>query len=246
VIEAGRRAGQYFVVGLRDPLAEDPRAILARSDIPADRVMGRWELYQALDPELVLTRARTLLRPPDGVSLRMRDGVLVATGAAPIRWVEESDRLAPMISGVQGFDRTGLVVFDVKALREQMEAMTLQFHTGTTRLLPGQDAELGRLVALLKQLNDAARSVGMRARVDLTGHTDSDGTSATNRPLSQARAELILASVPRSELPALDMTATGVGDEVPLSTGSTEAEKQRNRRVSIRVLVPDVGEGRRP
>ena len=48
----------------------------------AGEVEGRWTLYQALDPAIVLLRARGALAPPSGVSLTLRDGTLVVEGPA--------------------------------------------------------------------------------------------------------------------------------------------------------------------
>ena len=44
---------------------------------------GHWQLYQALDPQLVAGRARLLLRAPDEVTLQFADGVLTAGGSLP-------------------------------------------------------------------------------------------------------------------------------------------------------------------
>jgi OOP family OmpA-OmpF porin len=238
VVDAGRRAGKFFVVGLRDPLAADPRVVLAGSGIPAERVEGRWELYQALDHDLVLARARVALTPPASVGLSMREDVLVATGSAPGRWISDSARLAPMIPGLRGFDHRAVVVTDLPVLKEQIEGVFVRFQAGVARLVPGQEADLGRLNALLQQLDDAAQATGTPVTVTIVGHTDTDGTALTNRSLSEARARFVMASARAAGLQALNLSAVGVGDEVPLSRGTTEADKQQNRRVSVRVSLP--------
>ena len=46
-----------------------------RTSSDAGAVDGRWELYQALHPALVLARARQLLAPPGGVTLELQEGV---------------------------------------------------------------------------------------------------------------------------------------------------------------------------
>ena len=75
VVSAGRQGGRFVVSGLRDPLARDPAALLAPSNLASDDVAGRWELYQALHPTLVIARARQLLAPPAGVSLQLQNTV---------------------------------------------------------------------------------------------------------------------------------------------------------------------------
>ncbi len=238
VIDAGRSSGKYFVVGLRDPLATDPRLMLAGFGIPVEKVEGRWELYQALDHDLVLARARGILRPPESVVVDLREDVLVATGIAPGRWINDSERLAPTIPGVRVFDRSGVVVADLGILKEQIEAISLRFEVGVTRLVSNQDAQLRRLVSLVTQLDDAAQSAGVRLGVDIVGHTDADGAAESNRSLSDARARVILDSLQAAAPKALQLTASGVGDQRPFRTGKTEDDKQLNRRVVVRVSIP--------
>jgi len=168
----------------------------------------------------------------------LREDVLVATGIAPGQWIKDSERLAPTIPGVRLFDRSGVVVADLGILKEQIEAISLRFEVGATRLVPGQDAELRRLVMLMTQLDDAAQSAGARLHVDISGHTDADGAAESNKSLSEARARLILASVEAVAPRALQVTANGVGDQRPLRQGNTEADKQQNRRVAVRVSIP--------
>ena len=103
---------------------------------------------------------------------------------------------------------------------------------------PGRTPELRRLVTLLKQLDDAAQSANAAVKVTIVGHTDTDGSIGSNRSLSEARARFVLAAAQAAELKALQVTALGVGDEVPLSHGTTDADKQQNRRVSVRVSLP--------
>jgi OOP family OmpA-OmpF porin len=69
----------------------------------------------------------------------------------------------------------------------------------------------------------------------VTGHTDADGTPDRNLTLSRERAEAIVREVPRASFTALEFDARGLGSTQPLTTGTTEADKQRNRRVAVRL-----------
>ena len=119
VIQDGRRNGKFFVSGLRDELAADPDTLLAASLVPPDSVESQWELYQALRPKFVSQRAHNLLRPPEGVQLAFRDGVLTATGAASAEWISEGQRLAPALAGVRRFEFVGTVPDAVETLSLQ-------------------------------------------------------------------------------------------------------------------------------
>jgi OOP family OmpA-OmpF porin len=245
VVSTGQRDGKYFVAGLRDAQAIDPGTLLPASGLPPSSVESRWEPYQSLHPPFVMARARDLLRPPAGVTLDFADGKLTAIGPASPRWILDSERLAPAVAGVRRFHYAGTSA--ETRLKERIEAATLRFPRGQAGLAPGQEATLRSVADLLTELNEAVRVRGQRARVELIGHTDTDGTDVSNGPLSQARADALLALLRTPLLDALDLTATGAGSTSPLARGTAEQDKQQNRRVSFRVTLaasPESGSAR--
>ncbi len=90
----------------------------------------------------------------------------------------------------------------------------------------------------MNALNDTIRESGRRAGVEVLGQTDTDGTDLENAPLSQRRAEAVLGTLQTASLDALDFAARGLGSVVVPggAAGTTEADKERNRRVSFRVI----------
>jgi OOP family OmpA-OmpF porin len=241
VMASGRRSGKYFVTGLRDPLAIDPAILVAGTGLDPGSIEGRWEPYQALQPHFVIARARDLLRPPAGVTLSWRDGLLIASGEAPERWVADSERLAPAIAGVRSFQYAGTPADE--RLRSRIEAVTLHFRKGLSRLLPGQEGEVARLASLVAELDEVLGRLGRRAALEIVGHTDSDGSETSNAALSQARAEAVWSLLDR-RFDALDITTRGVGSSAPIATGTDEAIKQHNRRVSFRARRGDASAAR--
>jgi OOP family OmpA-OmpF porin len=235
VVDARRQGGRFIVTGLRDPLAADPSSLVPESGLDPDRVSGRWDLYQAMDPRLAVPRAVRVLQPPRGVRLEMRGGRLVATGEASPAWIRDASLLARTLPGVAEFDPSGVQNPELRAASQRLEAAMLQFVVGTARLAPGQDQALSMMVRELRHLDGGAREVGARLRVILTGHTDADGSAEANLALSLARAEAVLAALPRAELTTLDFEARGVGSGELLTMGTTDADKQRNRRVAVRI-----------
>lgn len=107
VVQSGRRDGKFFVTGLRDDFAVDPTTLIAAAGLSPASVESRWEPYQAIHPPFVLERARSVLRPPEGVDLAFRDGTLTASGSAPAEWLSDSARIAPAILGVRRFTFAG-------------------------------------------------------------------------------------------------------------------------------------------
>lgn len=242
IASSGRKGGKFFVAGLRDSLAVDPATLVTASGLPADSVESRWEPYQSLHPSFVTARARDLLRPPPGVTLEYRDGVLAARGPAPNRWIVDSERLAPAIAGVRRFAYAG--PSPEVQLKDKLEAMSVLFPKGRSRIAPDQGDAERTVATLLSELSEILRARGRRAQVDITGHTDTDGTEVANGPLSQGRADAVLALVSTPSLGAITFTAKGVGSDFPLAPGTTEADKRRNRRASFRVsLSDDSGQG---
>jgi OOP family OmpA-OmpF porin len=246
VVDAERRGRTFTVSGLRDPLAIDPATLVAASGLPAGRVVARWQPYQTLEPSFVLARATRLLRPPANVTLAMHDGVLSAVGAAAADWVMDSERLAPTIAGVRRFDREPTRTLESSVAREH-ETASLTFLRGTTDFTPGEEQRRARVFALLQRADALARASGQRVQLRVVGHTDADGTEALNRPLSAARADVIVAALAPLELQATDATAEGIGAARPLTPGRSDSDKRLNRRVSF--LVSFTGReaaGRRP
>jgi outer membrane protein OmpA-like peptidoglycan-associated protein len=79
-------------------------------------------------------------------------------------------------------------------------------------------------------------------RIEVGGHTDSRGSDAYNRRLSQARADSVLSYIQR-KFPALkaeQFTVKGYGESVPLVPNTSELNWAKNRRVEFVVLNKDV------
>jgi outer membrane protein OmpA-like peptidoglycan-associated protein len=94
-------------------------------------------------------------------------------------------------------------------------------------------------VAALGELNDLMRARGVRARIDVLGHTDADGSEDENAPLSRRRAEAVYALVPVGRFDALDFDLKALASAEPLTAGDSEDAKRRNRRVSFRVILQE-------
>jgi outer membrane protein OmpA-like peptidoglycan-associated protein len=223
------------VTGLRDPMAADPASLLAGTGLAADAVESRWELYQALDPRLALPRARAILQPPEGVALTLQDDTVIATGEASTAWVREASLLARTLPGIRRVDLTGIENAELRGASRRLEASMVRFVRGSAELLPGQDAALAAMIAELRQLDAAARQARVRLRVVVTGHTDADGSTEGNLQLSRARAAAVVTALPSEGWSSIEFDSRGVGSAEPIATGTTELDKQRNRRVAVSI-----------
>lgn len=76
-----------------------------------------------------------------------------------------------------------------------------------------------------------------KSRIEIVGHTDSDGEAAYNQALSERRAIAVRDVLMASGVPAARLSAYGRGEEQPVASNLTAAGKQQNRRVEI-IIVP--------
>lgn len=75
-------------------------------------------------------------------------------------------------------------------------------------------------------------------RVQVQGHTDNSGDAATNRVLSQRRADSVRQWLINAGIDASRIEAKGFGDEQPLVPNLTPESRARNRRVQFTLLKP--------
>jgi hypothetical protein len=235
VVSTGREGGRYVVNGLRDPLARDPALLLAQPSFRSVDAVGRWELYQALHPSLVLARARQLLAPPDGVSLAFDAGVLSAAGAAPVEWIEQSARVAPLLPGVTRFDISPAVDAALPTLVGSIEAAMPLFVKGTTVFVAGAEEILGEQIGRISSLDALGRAANRRFTVELIGEADADGAPEANLPLSEGRAARVLRLLQAQRFERVAFRAVGIGSRQAADSSTGEEAKRANRRVSFRV-----------
>lgn len=105
---------------------------------------------------------------------------------------------------------------------------TVRFDTGKAAI---QDHSFG----FLDRITNAAAQCG-GIRLEISGHTDSDGDEAENLALSEARAKAVLDFMIAAGVAPDRLTAKGYGESRPLRSNDTDADKAANRRIEFRVL----------
>ena len=73
-------------------------------------------------------------------------------------------------------------------------------------------------------------------RVEIDGHTDIDGSAASNLDLSVKRAEEVRKQLVAKGVPAPMLTTKGLGAKMPLRSNKTEEGRSENRRVEFLLL----------
>ena len=90
---------------------------------------------------------------------------------------------------------------------------------------------------LLDSLADAMKSPELAGKkIIIAGHTDARGDAKYNLSLSKRRADAVKGYlVSKQGIPASRIETVGYGKSRPLTTGTTEADMQMNRRVEVRL-----------
>lgn len=78
-------------------------------------------------------------------------------------------------------------------------------------------------------------------RMEIGGHTDSQGRDETNLQLSQARAEAVLESLLARRVPVGNLSARGYGETQPVAENRTEDGREANRRIEFKLILPGGG-----
>ena len=88
-------------------------------------------------------------------------------------------------------------------------------------------------------LNSLAKvtSVCPRARVEISGHTDSVGSPDKNLKLSEKRAQSIVAFLSKAGVDTARLTAIGYGQTRPIAPNDTAENKSKNRRIEFAVIA---------
>jgi OOP family OmpA-OmpF porin len=106
----------------------------------------------------------------------------------------------------------------------------INFASGKADLLPASLPELDRVGELLSRWNEL--------RIEISGHTDSQGSREFNRRLSEQRAasvrQYLLEHFPR--LKEEQLSAVGWGESRPVADNGTPEGRALNRRVEFRIL----------
>ena len=87
---------------------------------------------------------------------------------------------------------------------------------------------------ILENAAEVLRSLPEGTRVQVEGHTDSDGDAAANQALSEARANSVVAWLVDAGVDADTLTAVGFGEtDLLVDPETSDADRQQNRRIEF-------------
>ena len=116
-------------------------------------------------------------------------------------------------------------LYDRLASDGKIITYAITFDTGKATLKPEADVEINRIKGLMD--NDPS------LKFEVQGHCDKTGSDAVNDPLSQKRAEAIVARLVEMGIAKDRLTAVGKGSHEPIADNSTDEGRAKNRRVEF-------------
>lgn len=111
------------------------------------------------------------------------------------------------------------------------ELVGVTFKAGSAELVPSSLKTLNASIEGLKR--------NAKAKVEIEGHTSSDGSDELNQKLSEDRANSVRNYMISKGIAADRVTAVGYGPTRPKADNATESGRKANRRIEIKVLNPD-------
>jgi outer membrane protein OmpA-like peptidoglycan-associated protein len=140
----------------------------------------------------------------------------------------------PGIARIRVSDRTGKAKFaDIKIIAppkadREIRLTNLEFITGKDKLIPSSKKYMDKN---LKEMRKVAIS-----KIIVEGHTDDVGSEESNLKLSKNRANAVRKILLEEfELPPKSVIAMGFGESKPLVPNRTARDRQKNRRVELKV-----------
>ena len=117
---------------------------------------------------------------------------------------------------------------DEKPIEEKFVLKGVNFESGSAALTPDSYSILDEVVRSLQAYPEV--------RVEIRGHTDSQGPTSFNLELSQKRADSVRQYLINAGIDPSRIVATGVGEEEPIASNANPEGRLQNRRIEFRRL----------
>lgn len=129
----------------------------------------------------------------------------------------------------QGNENQELDIHLSKIEKETKETLeNIFFDTGSAGLRSESDIELNKLTEMLKR--------NPKLTVEISGHTDDVGNDKANLDLSNRRAGAVVEYLKSRGISPDRLVAKGYGESQPKVKNDSEANRQLNRRIELKVL----------
>ncbi|MCU0342272.1 MAG: OmpA family protein [Ignavibacterium sp.] len=101
----------------------------------------------------------------------------------------------------------------------------IYFDVNKATIKPESEVRLNKVLKTLETYSDIS--------VEISGHTDSDGSAKSNQKLSEARAESVKDWLVKKGIDSNRLSTVGFGEDKPVADNKTKEGKQKNRRIEF-------------
>lgn len=140
--------------------------------------------------------------------------------AIDVEYVEALDPQADLPSGEECVQQINAILTNTK----------LAFSPGSANIAPGSGDTLTAIATAMERCT--------HVKMEIAGHTDSQGREAMNEQLSQSRADAVLNALMSRRILTEGLSARGYGESDPIASNETEEGREANRRIEF-TLVDD-------
>lgn len=122
----------------------------------------------------------------------------------------------------------------VAQIQEVLAERKITFEPGSVTIDADAGQTIIKIAAILRECPEM--------RLEVAGHTDSQGREEMNLQLSQDRAEAVIAALRAQRLSTAGLTAKGYGETRPIGDNETEEGRELNRRIEFTLFDPEAAE----
>ncbi|MBJ6371246.1 OmpA family protein [Sedimentitalea arenosa] len=220
----------------------------AKARFGTDSVYTATRLVNDLPPDWAVR----VLAGLEALSLLSQGAVVVSPETVVVRGVSARENVNARISGLLS-DKLGEaetfeldVAYvpppppaDIPPTPEECEAelvaiqqqSKIQFEPGSATIAEESRGTMDDIAEVLDRCGEI--------RLEIQGHTDSQGRESMNQQLSQARAQSVLNELRARRVLTASYVAVGYGETTPIATNDTEEGREENRRIEFRLIRPE-------
>lgn len=140
--------------------------------------------------------------------------------AIDVEYVEALDPQADLLTGEECVQEINAILAENK----------LAFSPGSANIAPGSGDTLTAIATAMERCT--------HVKMEIAGHTDSQGRETMNQQLSQSRADAVLNALMSRRILTEGLSAKGYGESDPIASNETEEGREANRRIEF-TLVDD-------
>lgn len=237
-------ATKKYVAKTVAPVETHVAAVEAKADAAAakdadqDKTLASHD-QQIKDLDRSLSQTKEKLTDTDAKAVMAGQTAQQANTAAQ-QANQAASRAQQSADGARTFADQGLTrlerTIDASNKFQMAKSSTILFGINQSKLTPEGKKELDEFA---KQVEGAQRYV-----VEVQGFTDKTGSPEGNEALSQARAtEVARYLANEHKIPVRDISALGSGYAMPVADDKTREGRAQNRRVEVRLFVPETASG---